>query len=113
MSDNAPMRARTTETEDATRFAFGANWREFLDHLTPDQIEVAKASIQEALDGGLREGTTFLDVGSGSGLLSLAARSLGARVRSFDFDAGCVACAESLKTRFFPGDPKWTIEQGS
>src|SRR5262249_43336829 len=53
------------------------------------------------------------DVGSGSGLFSLAARRLGARVRSFDFDPQSVACTEELKQRYFPGDPQWTISEGS
>jgi len=56
---------------------------------------------------------TFLDVGCGSGLFSLAARRLGARVFSFDFDPQSVACALQLKNTFFPGDPDWQIERGS
>jgi 2-polyprenyl-6-hydroxyphenyl methylase/3-demethylubiquinone-9 3-methyltransferase len=44
-------------------------------------------------------GKTWLDIGSGSGLFSLAARRLGARVHSFDYDPESVACTESLKTK--------------
>jgi 2-polyprenyl-6-hydroxyphenyl methylase/3-demethylubiquinone-9 3-methyltransferase len=58
-------------------------------------------------------GKTFLDIGCGSGLFSLAARRLKARVRSFDFNPRSVACAETLKERFFPGDPDWSVGQGS
>lgn len=38
------------------------------------------------------QGKTFLDAGSGSGLFSLAARGLGAKVYSFDYDPQSEAC---------------------
>ena len=44
---------------------------------------------------------------------SLAARRLGAKVHSFDYDPLSVACTEELKRRYFPDDANWTIEQGS
>lgn len=60
------------------------------------------------------EGKTFLDIGSGSGLFSLAAMRLGAaRVHSFDFDSESVACARALNEKYFSNAPRWTIEQGS
>ena len=55
----------------------------------------------------------FLDIGSGSGLFSLAARRLGAKVHSFDYDPHSVACTLELKRRYFPDDRDWTIDQGS
>src|SRR5690606_102989 len=58
-------------------------------------------------------GLRFLDIGSGSGLSSLAARRLGARVHSFDYDPESVACTAELRRRFFPGSPDWTVERGS
>src|SRR5262249_43922399 len=59
-------------------------------------------------------GRNFLDVGSGSGLFSLAAMSLGAaKVHSFDYDPHSVACARELRRRFFPDSSQWTVEQGS
>ena len=54
-----------------------------------------------------------MDVGSGSGLFSLAARGLGATVHSFDYDAGSVACTKVLRERYFAGDSHWTVESGS
>jgi 2-polyprenyl-6-hydroxyphenyl methylase/3-demethylubiquinone-9 3-methyltransferase len=56
---------------------------------------------------------TFVDVGSGSGLFSLAARSLGAKVYSFDFDPSSVWCTRELRRRYHPEDGDWTVEQGS
>jgi 2-polyprenyl-6-hydroxyphenyl methylase/3-demethylubiquinone-9 3-methyltransferase len=59
------------------------------------------------------EGKRLLDVGSGSGLFSLAAVSLGARVvHSFDYDWDSVRTTQSLKDARAPGS-SWTIERGS
>ncbi len=95
-----------------TRFAFGENWRRFLDGLTPARLAEAEKSLREMLGVPSLEGMSFLDAGSGSGLFSLAARRLGARVRSFDYDPQSVACTQALKDRFFPGDPGWAVERG-
>jgi len=60
------------------------------------------------------EGLSFLDIGCGSGLFSLAALRLGAeRVHSFDFDQDSVAATGLLKARFAPDAAQWTIETGS
>jgi 2-polyprenyl-6-hydroxyphenyl methylase/3-demethylubiquinone-9 3-methyltransferase len=65
------------------------------------------------LSGQPAPGESFLDIGCGSGLFSLAARKLGYTVHSFDFDKQSVACTLSLKEKYFPHDDKWTIEEGS
>jgi 2-polyprenyl-6-hydroxyphenyl methylase/3-demethylubiquinone-9 3-methyltransferase len=46
-------------------------------------------------------------------LFSLAARRLGARVHSFDYDPKSMACTRELRRRFFDGDSAWTVESGS
>lgn len=101
------------EIEDGRRFAFGANWRRFLAGLSPQVIAAAEAGLQALLGEESLAGRSFLDVGSGSGLSSLAARRLGARVRSFDFDLESVACTRLLRDRWFPGDPEWQVDHGS
>jgi 2-polyprenyl-6-hydroxyphenyl methylase/3-demethylubiquinone-9 3-methyltransferase len=59
-------------------------------------------------------GKSFLDIGSGSGLFSLAAMRLGAsRVHSFDYDPQSVACTKELKRRYFSSAQDWTIHEGS
>jgi len=95
------------------RFAFGENWRRFLSGLGEEQIEQAENSLREMLGTDSLQGKSFLDAGCGSGLSSLVARRLGARVRSFDIDPLSVACCRELKRRFFPDDGDWTIEEGS
>jgi 2-polyprenyl-6-hydroxyphenyl methylase/3-demethylubiquinone-9 3-methyltransferase len=103
----------TAAVETPARFGFGANWQRFLSVLNADRIAAAEASLRAMLDVSSLAGRTFLDVGSGSGLFSLAAVGLGARrVHSFDFDRNSVECGLQLKTRFAP-DADWTIEQGS
>lgn len=101
------------EIEDARRFRFGENWARFLADVDDDRIMEAEASLKHML--GLQDlrGKTFLDIGCGSGLFSLAARRLGATVVSFDFDPQSVACAHELKRRYVPADGQWRIEQGS
>lgn len=105
--------ASTVPGHDDRRFAFGKNWQQFLRCLTEERIEAAVRSVQALLHRESLAGLTFLDVGCGSGLFSLAARRLGATVRSFDYDADSVICCQELKRRFFPDDPAWIIERGS
>jgi 2-polyprenyl-6-hydroxyphenyl methylase/3-demethylubiquinone-9 3-methyltransferase len=101
------------EIERGERFAFGANWTRFLATLDESRIVQAERTLCEMLRVDDLQGKSFLDIGSGSGLFSLAARRLGAQVHSFDFDDESVACTEELKRRYFPGDDTWTVEQGS
>src|SRR5690349_3695479 len=93
------------------RFAFGANWSRFLKRLSPARIALAEQSLINWF-GALR-GRTFLDIGSGSGLFSLAARNLGARVHSFDYDTKSVACTLELRRRYHGHNTDWTVERGS
>src|SRR5438445_6827388 len=98
---------------EADRFAFGRNWLRFLTVLDDERIRRAEMSLLSMLKERTLEGRRFLDIGSGSGLFSLAARRLGATVHSFDLDPESVRCALELRRRYFPGDTGWRIEQGS
>lgn len=95
------------------RFTFGENWSRFLQRLTEERIAQAERSLQQYLEVDHLHGRRFLDIGSGSGLFSLAARRLGARVHSFDYDPQSVACTRELRRRYFPHDEQWTIDQAS
>lgn len=105
--------SRQPGVETGTRFPFGANWTRFLRTLDEERIVAAQSSLQEMLRLESLEGLRFLDIGSGSGLISLAARRLGATVHSFDFDVQSVECTQELKRRYSPDDARWHIEQGS
>src|SRR5690348_16213100 len=101
-------------TRSEARFAFGKNWTRFLAVLNEERIAEAEGSLTKMLGVGDLRGRSFLDVGSGSGLFSLAAKRLGAiRVHSFDYDPESVACTVELKRRYFPDASEWTIERGS
>jgi SAM-dependent methyltransferase len=99
--------------ESSQRFAFGRNWQAFLSVLDEERIHAAQASLQALLGVTRLDGRRFLDIGCGSGLSSLVARQMGARVHSFDYDPQSVACTKTLRQRYCPGDADWTVEQGS
>lgn len=102
------------EIQHGQRFAFGENWRRFLDVIGEGRIADAEASLHASLDLTSYGGKTFLDAGSGSGLFSLAAHRLGMKVVSFDFDPASVACTEELKRRYAPDSgADWMISHGS
>ena len=116
MPSNAPNHvdaAHRDEVARGERFAFGKNWTHFLAHLSPERIDSAVTSLRSMLDVQTLEGRTFLDIGSGSGLFSLAAHQLGATVVSFDYDADSVACTNELRRRYASTSTRWTVSQGS
>lgn len=94
-------------------FSFGRNWQKFVTEVTPDHVQNAGADLKRLLRLEDLTGKRFLDIGCGSGIVSLAARRLGASVHSFDFDPHSVAASQSLRDKFLPGDPAWRIERGS
>lgn len=101
------------EIQKGERFEFGKNWTRFLSVLSESRIKNAENSLKNMLGLNSLEKKTFLDIGSGSGLFSLAARNLGANVYSFDYDPKSVACTAELKKRYYPKSLQWHIEQGS
>jgi 2-polyprenyl-3-methyl-5-hydroxy-6-metoxy-1,4-benzoquinol methylase len=107
------MSGAAAEIAEGQRFEFGQNWSRFLALLDDTRIEAAVQSLRAMLGVERLDGARFLDLGSGSGLFSLAARRLGARVHSFDYDPRSVACTRELKRRYFADDPAWVVEAGS
>lgn len=111
-----PMRStdpHAGEISRGERFEFGSNWARFLSVLDEQRIVAAERALQEMLQTRRLDGLRLLDIGSGSGLSSLAARRLGACVHSFDYDPQSVACTSELRRRCFPDDTQWSIERGS
>lgn len=102
----------TTSGIEKARFGFGDNWTRYLALVDDERIAAAEQSLKDMLAVETLAGQRFLDVGSGSGLFSLAARNLGASVHSFDMDSASVACTEALQHRYRPDDADWRVEQG-
>lgn len=101
------------EVRQRERFEFGKNWKQFLTKLNDQRIQNAQTNLEKMLEPNALAGKTFLDIGSGSGLSSLAARNAGAKVTSFDFDDSSVWCTNELRSRYYPCDSDWTVLQGS
>jgi 2-polyprenyl-3-methyl-5-hydroxy-6-metoxy-1,4-benzoquinol methylase len=95
------------------RFKFGKNWMSFLSGISEENILEAQKSLCNMFEVDSFQGKSFLDIGSGSGLFSLAAHKLGAKVRSFDFDMQSVSCTEELRQRFCHNPREWVIEKSS
>jgi len=98
-----------------TRFEFGANWTDFVRNALNDQrVASAVADTRRLLRCESLEGRTFLDIGCGSGLFSLAAHLLGAeKVSGFDYDPASVGASETLRERFQIPRERWAIQRGS
>ncbi|MDP3229885.1 MAG: class I SAM-dependent methyltransferase [Acidovorax sp.] len=101
------------EVKSGERFQFGENWSCFLAVVDEDRIREAEATLLQTLDLKSLADKSFLDIGSGRGLFSLAARRLGAKVCSFDYDPASVACTRERKRRYRAGDMDRCIDEGS
>lgn len=107
------VKNHTREVALGKRFEFGRNWSRFLAAVDERRIAQAEVSLRRMLEVESLAGRSFLDIGSGSGLFSLAARRMGAWVYSFDYDPKSVACTAELKRRYYAGDPAWMTAEGS
>lgn len=100
--------------EDRISFSFGKNWRNFIHYyLNEHRIKEATHSLSGFLKLQKLDGLSFLDIGCGSGLFSLAAYRLGAlKIVSFDIDPFSVECCEYLRGKV--GNPdNWAVTTGS
>lgn len=95
------------------RFGFGKNWKSYSKVLTPERIAIARGDIARSLGIGDFSGLRVLDIGSGSGLSSLAFLQMGADVTAFDYDGDSVECTESILKSEAPSGSEWRVMQGS
>ena len=100
------------EVKLGQRFRFGKNWRKYLKYLSNEKIKIAEDSLLQMLDMKDLKEHKFLDIGSGSGLFSLAATNLGAEVYSIDFDPDSIACNEYLREKYY-SNSNWQIKEAS
>lgn len=76
-------------------FKFGENWASFSRSIDETRIVEAKQSLKKLFGEGALFGKSFLDIGCGSGLFSIAAAQLGASpVLGLDVDPVSVATSQ-------------------
>ena len=95
-------------------FDFGQNWENFIaDSFNEERVSISKKHLLDFLRVKNLSGLSFLDVGCGSGLHSLAAFLAGAEsIYSFDLSEKSVAATTQLWEMV--GSPEhWVITQGS
>ena len=100
--------------QNEKRFGFGENWKNFIEKsFDQKKVELSKRHMLKFLQRNDLDSLSFLDIGCGSGLHSLAAFQLGAaRVVSFDYDPKAVEATRSLCE--YAGQPQnWIVMQGS
>ncbi len=101
--------------DESLRFGFGRNWSDFIEqHFSEARVESSREHLLKALRRKSLDGLSFLDIGCGSGLHSLAALRSGATsVMSFDYDENAVETTKKVKEMASGNDARWTVEQGS
>lgn len=95
------------------KFSFGKNWENFLKNLTKERIDISKKYLKEFIGLKNLKNKTFLDIGCGSGIQSLAACQLGAKVISVDIDDNCIDCTKYLRKVNNINEEDWKIIKGS
>jgi 2-polyprenyl-3-methyl-5-hydroxy-6-metoxy-1,4-benzoquinol methylase len=95
-------------------FSFGRNWKDFVEkEFNEERVAISQKHLLSFLGCDSLKGRSFLDIGSGSGIHSLAAMKAGAdRVTSFDLDP--LSVETTTRCREWYGSPEtWTVKQGS
>jgi len=95
-------------------FSFGINWKNFLkSKFDDDRLAIAKKELLDFLGVSNLQSQTFVDIGCGSGIHSLAALQAGvSSLYSFDYDIESVNATKRLHER--EGRPvHWTVTHGS
>lgn len=103
-----------TELRDLeTHFAFGRNWSSYAELIDETKIEGAKTGLTKLISREEISGRSFLDIGCGSGLHSLAAARLGAKsILACDLDPDSVKTAREVLKRH-AGKVNWAVREVS
>jgi len=94
-----------------SHFAFGKNWQSYSRLIDKEQIADAEAGLLKLVAQDDLSGRTFMDIGCGSGIHSLAALNLGAKsVYALDLDGDSVEVSNRTLSRHAP-NKDWRVEQ--
>jgi predicted RNA methylase len=98
--------------EFESHFSFGENWAQYAQKIDERRIEEAEKSLIRLLGRESIEGKTFLDIGCGSGLFSLAAVRLGCkRLLAVDLDPNSVETTRKTLARCAPAGANWDCKR--
>ncbi|MBN1993492.1 MAG: class I SAM-dependent methyltransferase [Anaerolineae bacterium] len=93
-------------------FSFGENWLNYIQTLDEEKLREAEQSLAGLLGLAGLAGKTFIDIGAGSGIFSLAAVNMGAQtVVSLDADPQSIRACQKIKQQ--ADAAHWTILEGS
>jgi 2-polyprenyl-6-hydroxyphenyl methylase/3-demethylubiquinone-9 3-methyltransferase len=96
--------------EVGAHFAFGKNWASYARQIRADEMDAAEQGLVRLLGPDGVRGRSFLDIGCGSGLHSLAALRLGAScVHAVDIDPESTATASWVLSALAPSLAKRTV----
>lgn len=101
--------AKADLTSVAEHYEFGKNWADFAARLSESLIVEAEKGTVKLLRADELVGRTFLDVGCGSRLHSLAALRLGVRrVMATDIDPDSVETTRAVLSQY-AGSSNWSV----
>ena len=88
-------------------FDFGSNWEKYsIRRLDSDRLAIAAQSLQSLLGLDSLSNASFLDIGCGSGLFSIAAHELGAEVVvGLDINPRCIIISSHNRKCYAPNAP--------
>eukprot|EP00928_Gymnodinium_smaydae_P087839 TRINITY_DN72031_c0_g1_i1.p1 TRINITY_DN72031_c0_g1~~TRINITY_DN72031_c0_g1_i1.p1 ORF type:complete len:484 (+),score=47.61 TRINITY_DN72031_c0_g1_i1:38-1453(+) len=111
--------AGRTKSEGGEQFAFGANWRQFVEkgRLSSESVLSSTQEVRRAIGGAISsfKDLRILDLGCGSGLHSLAFHLLGGRVTSVDVQEDSMEATRRLREAFATSDSGgvWDVTDAS
>jgi 2-polyprenyl-6-hydroxyphenyl methylase/3-demethylubiquinone-9 3-methyltransferase len=98
--------------EFESHFSFGENWAQYAEKIDERRIEEAQKSLIRLVGLESIAGRTFLDIGCGSGLFSLAAVRLGCqRLLAVDLDPNSVQTTRKTLERYAPAGSNWDCQR--
>jgi 2-polyprenyl-3-methyl-5-hydroxy-6-metoxy-1,4-benzoquinol methylase len=102
-----------SKDSERVSFGFGKNWLDYSKHINDERIDMAVKSLERFFKREDCVEKSFLDIGCGSGLFSLAALKLGfKKVIALDIDLNSVQATTSLLSQHMPND-RWQCYEKS